>query len=186
MVDHAIGQLRGTVWALHAIPLEGRSLPEAIETLARRLGNGQPAAITVTYAGAAAAVPEPVSGSLLLVTQEAIRNALTHARPTRIDIHVDVGGDGRCVGIRIRDDGAGFVPGEQPGASRGHFGLEGMRDRVQLLGGTLGVQSRLGEGTMIEVRVPLDEGAAEAAVPPVPRTTGATLDEMSPEDAPHP
>ena len=167
MVDHAIQQLRGTVWALHAIPLEGQSLVEAIESLAERLGDEQSATIVVRGAGPLEAVPEAMAGSVLLVAQEAIRNALAHARCSRVDVETVVEGD--RLWLRVRDDGVGFIPGEQPGASRGHFGLEGMRDRVQQLGGTLTVRSAPGIGTSIEAYVPLEtfpQALSDRSVPP--------------------
>jgi signal transduction histidine kinase len=67
-------------------------------------------------------------------------------------VDVTFGSDG--VTLRISDDGIGFVPAQAPGLSEGHFGLQGMRERVKRLGGTLKIQSEPGRGTGISAYVP--------------------------------
>ena len=53
----------------------------------------------------------------------------------------------------MSDNGRGFVVGKQRGANEGHFGLQGMRERAERLGGTFTVTSRPGEGTAVEATV---------------------------------
>jgi signal transduction histidine kinase len=102
-----------------------------------------------------------VAGTLLLVAQEAVTNALRHARATMIDVTATLrSGDASAITLCVHDDGAGFEPGLQPGATLGHFGLEGMRDRVERVAGELLVESRIGLGTTITARVPLTAGSA--------------------------
>ena len=55
----------------------------------------------------------------------------------------------------IRDDGVGFTPGTQAGPLQGHFGLAGIRERMERLGGTLRIESAPGRGTTLTFRVPL-------------------------------
>jgi signal transduction histidine kinase len=62
--------------------------------------------------------------------------------------------DGGCL-LEIRDDGSGFDTG---GDFTGHFGLTSMRERAGRLGGTLGVESAPGQGTVVRVRLPLARG----------------------------
>ncbi len=59
----------------------------------------------------------------------------------------------RLLRIRVQDWGIGFDPGDTP---PGHFGLEGIRRRVKLLGGIVTIHGNLGEGTSITVELPLD------------------------------
>jgi len=182
MVDHAIQQRRGTVWALHTLPTGDEPFGQSLRSLVARLGEGHPAEIRVHADDdtlAAHALPEVVAGTLLLVVQEAITNSLRHAQATMIDVTATLGsGDASAVTVCVHDDGVGFEPGLQPGAALGHFGLEGMRDRVERVAGELLVESRIGRGTTITARVPLtsasDVGlsespmAASRAAAPIP------------------
>jgi signal transduction histidine kinase len=164
MVDHAIQQLRGTVWALHTIPTGDEPFGQSLRSLVARLGEGHPAEIRVHADDATLAAyawPDVVAGTLLLVAQEAVTNALRHARATMIDVTATLGsGDASAITLCVHDDGSGFEPGLQPGATLGHFGLEGMRDRVERVAGELLVESRIGLGTTITARVPLTAGSA--------------------------
>ena len=73
------------------------------------------------------------------------------ARTIDLDL-VDDRRDGR-IHLRVSDNGRGFVVGKQRGANEGHFGLQGMRERAERLGGTFTVTSRPGEGTAVEATV---------------------------------
>jgi signal transduction histidine kinase len=73
-----------------------------------------------------------------------------HAQATRVDVLVEHRGD--RVMVMVEDDGVGFDPDRVPG--EGHFGLLGMRERAEALGGTLTVESAPGAGTTIVVEVP--------------------------------
>ena len=163
MVDHAIQQLRGTVWALHTIPTGDEPFGQSLRSLVARLGEGHPAEIRVHADDATLAthaLPDVVAGTLLLVVQEAISNALRHARATVIDVTATLSsGDASAITVCVHDDGVGFEPGLQPGATLGHFGLEGMRDRVERVAGELRVESQVGRGTTITARVPLTAGS---------------------------
>jgi signal transduction histidine kinase len=167
MVDHAIQQLRGTVWALHTIPTGDEPFGQSLRSLVARLGEGHPAEIRVHADDATIAthgLPDVVAGTLLLVAQEAVTNALRHARATMIDVTATLGsGDVSAITVCVHDDGVGFEPGLQPGATLGHFGLEGMRDRIERVAGELLLESRIGRGTTITARVPLTAGS-DAAV----------------------
>ncbi|NCA10660.1 sensor histidine kinase, partial [bacterium] len=87
-------------------------------------------------------------------------NAIRHGRPTRIDVDADFSADG-SLALTIRDDGMGFEPGTEAGPAQGHFGLQGMRERLERLGGTITIESAPGAGTTITGVV----AAAAAAQP---------------------
>lgn len=153
MVDHAVQQLRGTVWALHTVPAEGPSLTAALQTMVGRLREEHLIKIEARSEGIERGVAEAVAGNLLLVAQEAIHNAVRHGHATLVDVKVAYQNDGG-VSVTIRDDGVGFDPDSRPGSSEGHFGLDGMRDRMQRMGGFLEFQSVPAEGTRVTARVP--------------------------------
>lgn len=153
MVDHAVGELRESVWALRSFPLKGQTFPEAIESLATHLGAGHPTRIAVRIEGDSLAVSDFVAGNLLLVIQEAIHNALQHGQPSSIEIAVAFDAASDVIDVTVRDDGSGFVPGTEAGPLQGHFGLQGMRERIEKLGGSIEIESDRDRGTTIRARV---------------------------------
>jgi signal transduction histidine kinase len=90
---------------------------------------------------------------LLRIAQEAVTNALKHAGATRIAIKLHL--EARNLRLRIGDNGRGFNAQDVFSSRAGHFGLIGMRERAQRLGGELRLASNPGEGTEVEVTVPL-------------------------------
>ncbi|MDD5565058.1 MAG: GAF domain-containing protein [Thermoanaerobaculaceae bacterium] len=95
-------------------------------------------------------LPVVVETALYRVVQEAMTNVARHAGATRVDVLAECRGD-RVV-VMVEDDGAGFEPGRARGGH--HFGLLGMRERAEALGGTMVVESAPGRGTTIVVEVP--------------------------------
>ena len=87
--------------------------------------------------------------------REAIRNAVKHSGCSRIGVAVEVE-DGQVHGL-VEDDGEGFDPEEVEEATPSWgVGLGSIRERIEILGGSLLVDSEQGEGTGVEMRVPLD------------------------------
>lgn len=153
MVEHATAQLRGTVWSLKSLPLDGATFRESLAALLERLGDGQEVRVSLEVKEGMQAIPDDVAGSLLLVIQEAVHNALTHAHASLIEVLVDCPPPEGGVRVVIRDDGDGFDPGARGGPGTGHFGVQGMRERMERLGGTLVVTSRPGRGTMVRALI---------------------------------
>jgi signal transduction histidine kinase len=103
-------------------------------------------------------LPEHVAISLFRVAQESINNVVKHAMATRVQLRLTR--RGRTVHLTIKDDGRGFdvpqpsgAPLRSPLASSG-YGLDGMAERVRLLGGELVVRSTPGKGATVEATVP--------------------------------
>jgi signal transduction histidine kinase len=94
-------------------------------------------------------LPEEIETAVYRIVQEALTNVVKHANARQVSIVL--ARTDRTVTALIEDDGRGF----DPAATReGGFGLEGMRERVALLGGTLKVESRRNAGTTVKVEVP--------------------------------
>jgi two-component system, NarL family, sensor histidine kinase UhpB len=87
--------------------------------------------------------------------QESLTNAIRHARARHID--VAVGEAGAVLILTVRDDGRGIAPGAAPG-----FGMSGMQERVQGLGGDYAVESAPGRGTCVHIAIPVRAGGAPA------------------------
>jgi signal transduction histidine kinase len=88
---------------------------------------------------------------LVCIGQEAVSNAIRHAQPSLIAIHLKYEAD--AVYLSIRDDGRGFHLSDRSESRRGHFGIPVMEERARKLGGTMRMQSSLGTGTEVVVRV---------------------------------
>ena len=155
MVQRGQEDLRGTVWALRVLPLTEHTFADALRTLGKKLGEGRPVTITVESEGTLPNLTDFVAGNLLLVAQEAMHNALKHASPSHLDVRVVAADGGTSIDLTIRDDGAGFNPVGQAGPNSGHFGLEGMRERIEKFGGTLQIESAPGHGTRVHAIIPL-------------------------------
>jgi signal transduction histidine kinase len=102
--------------------------------------------------------PLPAKIALYRILQEALANGFRHAGATRQTVRVDRAGD--LVTLTVSDNGRGFDPARvmaaeaDVGVEGGHFGLRGIQDRVDMLGGTLAVDSTPGQGTVLRVSVP--------------------------------
>jgi len=153
MVDHAMSQLHDSVWTLRSLPLRSRTFPEALRALADRIGQEYNAQIDVEMQGPLDELPEFVAGNLLLVLQEAVSNALRHGHASHVAITVATEAPDSRIELTVRDDGRGFVPGTQQGVEQGHFGIEGMRERVERLGGSLEIESTPSGGTTVRANV---------------------------------
>ena len=163
-LDRSREDVHRTVWDLRAHGLDGRSLMVVLRERTLAMVAGMPEKITVESEGETVALPDFIAGNLLLLAQEAVTNALKHAGAHSITVRIMFLPDG--VTARVTDDGAGFDPLLAPGQSSGHFGLQGMRERMKRIGGTLQIGSRTGAGTCIEASVP---ARAFAAGPPEPQ-----------------
>ena len=176
MVSYAANEVQGAVWAMRSLSLGGKSLGEALRDLVVRIGAGRDVKINVGVEGAFGDLPEFVAGNLLLIGQEAVHNALRHGAPTKVElVLVDDRGDGR-IHLRVTDNGRGFFVGKQRGADEGHFGLQGMRERTERLGGMFTITSRPGKGTVVEAMVERRDydgqihGQPDPVPPPPPRS----------------
>jgi PAS domain S-box-containing protein len=101
-------------------------------------------------------LPRPVEISLYRIAQEALANVGRHARARHVSIRLRR--DAAGVGLTVGDEGMGFdVAWTLQRAVAGHLGLHGILERASLIGGTATIDSRLGSGTTIDVRIPLEK-----------------------------
>lgn len=121
-----LGVLRGT--GDEASPLEPLEPTDPAEVVEAAQRAGFP--VSLTTAGTVAGAPRAVRFALSRVVQEGLTNAMRHSpRATTIEVRIDATGDD--VAVRIRNDGV------RAGAQGGGFGLRGLRERVEHVGGTL-------------------------------------------------
>jgi two-component system, NarL family, sensor kinase len=144
-------EARRSVLDLRATPLQDHTLAQALAALAAEWSGKGPAPVRFRAIGGSRPLPPRVEAGLYRIAQEALTNATRHARASLI--RVELAAEPGQVRLTIDDDGRGFEPDQITGD---RFGLLGLNERARLLGGSLSLQSSPGEGTRVEVTVPLD------------------------------
>jgi len=142
----ALQEVRRSVSALRTSPLEDRSLDEALRRL---VAESEAAGLKVCFeqAGKPRALSAQVALALYRAAQEGLTNCRKHARARSARVALDYSPTDR-VRLAVTDDGDGA------GNESDGFGLLGLRERAQLLGGTVAVRTAPGEGFELKVEVP--------------------------------
>jgi len=153
MARHSLTEARRSVMDLRASALDEQDLAAAIESGMRLWTAGSGVEVEVEVLGPGAKLPEEMEQHLLRIAQEAVTNALKHAGASRIAVKLHR--EARQLHLRISDNGRGFDQQDVFSSRAGHFGVIGMRERAERLGGELRLASNPGEGTEVEVTVPL-------------------------------
>lgn len=148
----SLAEARRSVWALRPQVLEHSHLPGAVKGLVEQLTRGTSLQAKFKVQGTPQPLASEVESNLLRISQEALANSLRHSGAKKIEVAIIFGT--RQVQLRIRDDGAGFDPHLFSGPDRG-LGLTTMQTRAQSMGGRLRIKSRPGDGTLVQVTVPL-------------------------------
>jgi signal transduction histidine kinase len=146
-----IGGLRRLMSELRPAVLDEQGLEAALLNQARAFEAASGVACDIRSGLDARLAPE-LETVLYRVTQESLNNIGKHARASRVTVSLATENGG--VRLRIHDDGVGFDPlAARELVGDGHFGLAGMRERVEMVGGRLVVDSVPGEGTTVDVRM---------------------------------
>jgi signal transduction histidine kinase len=146
-------EVQHAVWDLQSPLLENADLGIALHRVAREISAGDTPRVTVQISGEVRPLPSSVEHHLLRIGQEAITNAVKHAQPKVISLTLDY--QTGNVTLTVHDDGCGFDP-QAVAVGGGHFGLQGLRVRARKMNASLTVSSKPGEGTNIQVVVPLE------------------------------
>lgn len=159
ILQRAGDEVRSLALELRPTMLDTAGLDATLRWLASQ--HEQRTGIPTEVVGHLNEVPGEVAIAAFRVIQEALTNVLRHAQAQHIWIELSQS-DG-AVELLVRDDGVGFdVPETLDwAANRGHLGLLGMNERVQILGGRLEVDSKPGLGTRIRLSLPLTEPISE-------------------------
>jgi two-component system sensor histidine kinase UhpB len=154
MVTGAIASVRQFSRDLRPLALEDLGLAAAIQYLANQLAQRDGIDVNLTINGELVGLSNDMEVAIYRMLQECLNNVKKHANATQVDvlIHVSPG----TVNMTVRDDGQGFEVPEAITdlASHGSFGVMGLHERANLFGGEVTVNSKLGEGTTVNVTMP--------------------------------
>lgn len=153
MTQHSLTEARRSVMDLRSAMLSDRDLAAAIQSNARNWANGAGADVEVHVQGGFEDLPEDMEHNLLRIAQEAVTNASKHAHASRIEVKLER--NERILNLTVIDNGCGFQTDDAFAAMGGHFGLIGIRERAERIGGEFRLESRADTGTEVEVKVPL-------------------------------
>ena len=152
----AIAEGRDAVQGLRSSTVETNDLAGAITATAEQLTSDKPTTdcpvIDVEVEGAPRNLQPLVRDETYRIAAEALRNAFRHAQARRITVEIRY--DKRQFRLRVRDNGKGINLDTSQQQPAGHFGLPGMRERAEIVGGKMGVWSQLDSGTQVELSIP--------------------------------
>jgi signal transduction histidine kinase len=148
LARESLNEARHSVHALRPRALDGAGLSDALARLFEKMTRGTGLASEFSVVGQPIALPPDWEENLFRVGQEILTNALRHADASRFTAKMIFLPD--SVRLDLRDDGRGF----DPKAKSDGFGLLGIRERVEAMGGQVSVRSAPGEGTAIVLTLP--------------------------------
>jgi signal transduction histidine kinase len=170
-VDRDVEALRHLITALRPAALDDLGLVAALEALARRAGaiDGLTVETDIPLERDVPRLEAEIESAIYRVAQEALTNAAKHAGASKVKLALRVD-DGRLTAV-VSDDGAGFDVGSpretDDGTDLGHgIGLDGMRERADLVGADLAIDSKPGAGTTVRVSVPAAAARSRQSIKP--------------------
>jgi signal transduction histidine kinase len=155
LTDQYLTEGRRSVWKLRSPALENtEGFSRALEKASQRALAGTPTALRFSVHGEETGLRPVIEDNLLRICEEAVANAVKHARPTQVEVTLEF--NSKNVQLSIRDNGCGFDEKQIAKSKEGHFGLVGIQERVKGMGGKYALHSQPGKGTEVAVTVRIE------------------------------
>jgi signal transduction histidine kinase len=154
----ALGEMRTIAAGLRTPELERAKPAEIVKRAVADHERRAGMRAAVDISGIPAGAPLATKIALYRILSEALSNAARHGQGAGVEVRVTRSGDALLA--EVSDKGPGFDVGRRP--RRGHLGLAGMRERAELLGGRLELESSSGAGTRVRALLPLNEAESDA------------------------
>ena len=146
-IDACRMELRNTLWDLRSDALDAPDMNTAIrKTLFQNLSNVD---LSVRFNVPRATFSDNTAHAILKIVRELASNAIRHGKANKIRIAGAAAAD--KILFSVKDNGCGFDPDSAPGICEGHFGLQGIAERLERLNGEMSVKSAPGQGTKITI-----------------------------------
>jgi signal transduction histidine kinase len=155
LTRYSLAEARRTLTDLRSDELEGTELTVALPEIAKRLTGGSAVRTTMRVAGTPHRLNPVTQKTLIRIFQEAMANALKHAHAENIEVQLRYEEAG--LALTVKDDGRGFDAERAIPLAVGHYGLTGMRERAERIGGRMTLTSAPGRGAELAVFVPFGE-----------------------------
>jgi len=155
LAKNALWEVRQYIFDLRPLLSGQEGLAGAVQGQVKEFQAVSEMPVELNVRGTPLRLPIDTSASMYRIVQEGLGNIFRHARATHV--RIDLAFLDHTVSLAIEDDGIGIDP-KAPGERVG-FGMDNLRKRVDDLGGTVDVRTISGEGTRIEVNVPVEEEA---------------------------
>jgi signal transduction histidine kinase/ligand-binding sensor domain-containing protein len=152
MVRHCQAEARRILWDLRENEEATGPLSSALSNALKPLSAKEGIDMRLEVEGQEVPLAPGSVHHLVCIGQEAVTNALRHAVPSIISVHLQYHAD--SLSLSVKDDGRGFRASDKLAALYGHFGIPVMEERARKLGGSLRVETSAGNGTEILVHVP--------------------------------
>jgi signal transduction histidine kinase len=153
LAENTSREARQVVWDIRPGALKEKEFVRAVEITAHRTLGSAPAVIHFSVSGRPRALDEETQRVVLRVVQEAMANVVRHAVAKAIGLTLSFGA--RRLRVAVTDDGRGFTVAPDFRSYIGHWGLVGMQERAEQIGGSLQVRSAPQRGTTVKLDVPL-------------------------------
>ncbi|WP_058306677.1 sensor histidine kinase [Gracilibacillus massiliensis] len=151
LVRDSLHEVRRIIYDLRPMALDDLGLVPTIKKYISTLED-QHSNIHFTYKSSDERLDSQYEVALFRLIQESIQNAIKHAEASEIKVNLDITCDRIIVGIT--DNGKGF---EQSQKKEKSFGIIGMQERIEMLGGDIRINSKVGEGTQVFFKIPLNQ-----------------------------
>ena len=153
LAEQTVENLRRLIRALRPIYLEDLGLVTALDMLARETSQNNHLIVDFQKTGEERRFSREEELSLYRIAQEALNNVIKHSKATHADLKIIF--EDAEIKMEVRDNGKGFIMPKSPTelAPSGHFGLLGVHERADLIGARLEIESTLGKGTRLQVRL---------------------------------
>lgn len=148
---HAIDEGRAVLSLLRSTAPPIEDLTSSIATLGDALVSGSGIAFTLDINGKQREVSPTIWNDIYGICREAVANATRHSRASTIKLEISYADD---LYLCVSDDGCGMTSGIVQSGRPGHFGLQGMRERAEKIGGALQIKSTVDSGTSMQLAVP--------------------------------